>query len=149
MSYDNLRKGRFSAPGHEYLVTSATHRRAPVFADFRAARALICVLRESADAGTAEWLAWVIMPDHLHALLRLEASTDLGKLMQTVKGRSARRINALAARRQRLWQPGFHDHALRAEEDRMAVARYIVANPLRAGLVRRIGDYPHWDCVWL
>ena len=149
MSYDNLRKGRFSAPGHEYLVTSATHRRAPVFADFRSARALICVLRESAEAGMAEWLAWVIMPDHFHALLRLGAACQLGELVQTVKGRSARRINALCARQQRLWQPGFHDHALRAEEERLAVARYIVANPLRAGLVRRIGDYPHWDCVWL
>ena len=29
------------------------------------------------------------------------------------------------------------------------VARYIVANPLRAGLVERVGDYPYWDAVWL
>jgi putative transposase len=30
-----------------------------------------------------------------------------------------------------------------------SIARYIVANPLRAGLVERLGDYPHWDAVWL
>jgi hypothetical protein len=29
------------------------------------------------------------------------------------------------------------------------VARYIVANPLRAGLVEGIGNYPHWDCIWM
>jgi hypothetical protein len=29
------------------------------------------------------------------------------------------------------------------------IARYIVGNPLQAGLVDRIGDYPHWDAVWL
>jgi len=29
------------------------------------------------------------------------------------------------------------------------MARYIVANPLRAGLVERIGDYPLWDATWL
>ena len=29
------------------------------------------------------------------------------------------------------------------------VARYIVANPLRAGLVTKIGDYPFWNAVWL
>jgi hypothetical protein len=29
------------------------------------------------------------------------------------------------------------------------VARYIVYNPVRAGLVSRIGDYPHWDAVWV
>jgi hypothetical protein len=29
------------------------------------------------------------------------------------------------------------------------VARYIVANPLRAGLVSRVGHYPFWNAVWL
>lgn len=49
----------------------------------------------------------------------------------------------------RVWQRGFHDRALRQEEDLIATARYVVANPLRAGLVDRIGDYPWWDAVWL
>jgi putative transposase len=49
----------------------------------------------------------------------------------------------------RLWQKGYHDRAIRREEDLLAVARYIVANPLRAGLVKRVGDYPLWDAVWL
>jgi len=31
----------------------------------------------------------------------------------------------------------------------METALYIVANPLRAGLVERLGDCPHWDAVWL
>ncbi len=43
----------------------------------------------------------------------------------------------------------FHDRAMRKEEDLKAAARYIVANPLRAGLVERCGDYPLWDAVWL
>ena len=149
MSYADLRKGRFSAPGHEYLVTTVTNGRLPVFADFHCARALVHALRDAGDAGMADWLAWVIMPDHFHALLTLGPRADLGSVMHLVKGRSARLINARLGRRDRLWQPKFHDHALRAEEDRAAVARYIVANPLRAGLVRRVGDYPHWDCVWL
>ena len=49
----------------------------------------------------------------------------------------------------RLWQTGFHDHALRREEDLAATARYLIANPLRAGLVQRVGDYPFWDAVWV
>ena len=35
------------------------------------------------------------------------------------------------------------------DEDLKKTARYIVANPLRAGLVKRLGDYPHWDALWL
>jgi hypothetical protein len=38
---------------------------------------------------------------------------------------------------------------LRADEDLRVVARYIVANPLRAHLVKRIADYPFWNAVWL
>ena len=34
-------------------------------------------------------------------------------------------------------------------EDIQAAARYIIANPLRAGLAERAGDYPYWDCIWL
>jgi plasmid stabilization system protein ParE len=39
--------------------------------------------------------------------------------------------------------------AQRAEEDLIKIARYIVANPLRARLVEHIGDYPLWDAAWL
>jgi hypothetical protein len=48
-----------------------------------------------------------------------------------------------------VWQTSFHDHALRREEDVLSVARFVVANPLRAGLVKSLRDYPHWDAVWL
>lgn len=69
--------------------------------------------------------------------------------MNQLKGRSARAINARTGRVGAVWQPAYFDHALRAEEDLKQVARYIVTNPLRAGLVRKIGDYSHWDAVWL
>jgi len=73
----------------------------------------------------------------------LLGSHNLSAVMQSVKGLSAKKIG------RPIWQDGFHDHALRREEDLKATARYIVANPLRAGLVERIGDYPHWDAIWL
>jgi len=69
--------------------------------------------------------------------------------MRRIKGRSARRINQRLSRTGPLWQHGFHDRALRQEEDLRAVARYAIANPVRAGLVKRVADYPLWDAVWL
>jgi len=69
-----------------------------------------------------------------------------GKLSDAVKllkGRSARAIGAA------IWQPNYYDHGLRHDEDLRKIARYIVANPLRAKLVAQIGDYPLWDAVWL
>jgi len=93
-------------------------------------------------------LAWVIMPDHLHWLLRL-GDADLAGLMKRLKGRSARRINRYLGLGGLFWQAGYHDRAVRREEDLRVVARYIIANPIRAGMVERVGDYPLWDAIWL
>lgn len=73
----------------------------------------------------------------------------LARTMQGFKGRSARAINRDATLQLEIWQRGYHDRALRTEEDVQDAARYIAANPLRASLVRHLGDYPHWDAVWL
>jgi hypothetical protein len=48
-----------------------------------------------------------------------------------------------------VWERAYHDHALRREEDVVGLARYIVANPIRAGLATRVCDYPFWNAVWL
>ena len=93
-------------------------------------------------------LAWVVMPDHFHWLISLDKGS-LADLMRQVKSKSTRVVNAVAGRQGRLWQPGFHDHAVRQEENLESIARYIVANPLRAGLVKTCGDYPLWDAIWL
>ncbi len=41
------------------------------------------------------------------------------------------------------------DAATMARNNTVKMARYVVANPLRAGLVERIGDYPLWDAIWV
>lgn len=143
-----LRIGRFSEDQRIYLLTATVEMQEPIFADFLLGRLLVAELRAAHVDGLVESLAWVVMPDHLHWLLVLHRGS-LSELMRRVKGRSARQINQLAERGGRLWQDGFHDHALRKEEDVLPVARYIVANPLRAGLVQRVGDYSLWDAVWL
>jgi len=88
------------------------------------------------------------MPDHVHLLLQLREA-PLANVLNTLKSKSAIELNREIGREGRFWEPGFHDHALRKEEDLLGIARYIVANPLRAGLVRRLGDYPYWNAVWL
>lgn len=143
-----LRRGRISEPGRIYLLTAVTHQHKPVFRDWTSARLLVGEMRTLHEQALVGSLAWVIMPDHLHWLVEL-GDTHLQRLMQRLKSRSAIAINHSGAHRGKLWQKGFHDHALRREETVLATARYVVANPLRAGLVERLGDYPHWDAVWL
>jgi putative transposase len=140
---NDLRKGRVSLPGQVYHITAVTFDREPVFSDLRPARVLVGALREAQVRDEATTLAFVIMPDHMHWLMQLGANASLAKVVGAVKAVTAHAIG------RRIWQDGFHDHALRQAEDLAEVARYIVANPVRAGLVERVGDYPHWDAVWL
>jgi len=138
----DLRKGRRSIAGQTYLITTVTRDRLPVFADFYAARQLIQSLMFEQNRNTALTLAYVVMPDHLHWLMTLGAEKSLSDVLQAVKKASAKRLG------KPIWQSGYHDHALRREDDLQALARYIIANPLRAGLADKVGNYPHWDAIW-
>ena len=138
----NLRKGRYSEPNRLYLVTAVTRGRRPVFADLQSARALINILRNEDRRNQVQTWAYVVMPDHFHWLLQLNDET-LSKVVGRVKSLSSRQLG------RSLWQDGFHDRAVREEDDLKAMARYVIANPLRAGLVESIGEYSHWDAVWV
>ncbi len=143
----DLRNGRCSLSGQVYLITFATHQRQRLL-DFSCGRLLVRELRRAHEHGLVQSRCWVVMPDHCHWLIELREA-ELSRVVQGVKSRSAKAINQQLGRNGAVWQSGFHDRALRREENLLAAARYIVANPLRAGLVQRVGDYPLWDAVWL
>jgi REP element-mobilizing transposase RayT len=140
--YADLRRGRHSRAQQIYHITTVTLGRYPFFTDLYRGRLLVRQLMQLQAEGIAHTLCFVVMPDHLHWLMVLHKG-GLSDAVRTLKARTAQRSAA------RLWQPNFHDHALRNEEDLRVTARYIVANPIRAGLVSRIGDYPLWDAAWL
>ena len=146
----DLRKGRVSIPGQIYLITTVTADRAPIFSSLQAGRILVQALRHQHQIGAVDSLAFVIMPDHLHWLFALAEGLSLPQVMGQTKRYSAMQLNRLLGRSGRtIWQDGFHDHAVRREEDLQAIAKYLVANPVRAGLVTHVGDYPLWDACWL
>ena len=149
MVYAWLREGRVSLPGQIYSLTTVTHERAPLFSDFAQARLTIGELRRLNDTALVTSLAWVVMPNHLHWLVALGHSHSVDIVVKMLKGRTAAAINRASKRSGPVWQRNYYDHAVRKEEDLPGLARYIVANPLRAGLVKKLGDYPHWDAVWL
>ncbi|MNZ74283.1 Transposase IS200 like protein [compost metagenome] len=143
-----LRRGRHSESGRLYLLTTATHQRRPLFLDFQHARTAIRHLRLAEQENSCQSLAWVVMPDHVHWLIELKEVT-LSTLMRRFKARSSHVLRKAGGVSAPVWQAGYHDRALRREDDVVRVARYIIANPLRAGLVDKVGDYPHWDAVWV
>lgn len=144
-----LRKGRASIPNGVYLITTTTFERKKIFDDFAVGCAAARCFEDADFLGDAKMLAWVLMPDHTHWLLQLGERDSLRRVVNRIKSASARYVNRARGASGVVWAKAFHDHGLRGEEDLPAVARYVVANPLRAGLVSRIGDYPFWNAVWL
>lgn len=143
-----LRQGRFSENGRAYFITSVIHERQPVFADWQTGRSLVAELRRAHEQGVAQSIAWVVMPDHFHWLMQLQRGS-LGEVIGGVKARCTHAVNRKTGRHGPLWQTGYHDRAIRDGEDLEPIARYIINNPLRAGLVDNLGDYPLWDAWWL
>ncbi|PVE08416.1 transposase [Limnohabitans sp. Rim28] len=138
-----LRSGRYSQSGQVYMITVVTAERRRIFEHFSAARTLIGHLKTENDLQRASTLAFVVMPDHLHWLMQLGEGATLSQVVRGVKSLTSHRLGYP------IWQRGYHDRAVRHEEDLKAMSRYIIANPIRAGLVSSVGDYPHWDAVWL
>ncbi|HET6546743.1 MAG TPA: transposase [Rhodanobacteraceae bacterium] len=143
-----LRNGRISLNGQIYHVTTTSHDRVRVFGDFDTACAVARCFDNPRLLGDARMLAWVLMPDHVHWLVEL-AQGNLDSVVNRLKSSSAREANRWLHRDGALWARAYQDHALRREENVTAAARYIIANPVRAGLVRHAGDYPFWNAVWL
>lgn len=149
MSWNDLRKGRFSQKNLEYFITFTTYQRLSIFLDHAIARSFCQQLSVNEQQRDVVWLAWVLMPDHFHGLVRLCGEYALSEVIKDLKGRSGFVIKKQFGLAVKCWQPAFYDRALRREDDRVAIARYIVANPLRAGLVREVGEYPYWGSVFL
>ena len=88
----------------------------------------------------AEVIAYCFMPDHLHLLATGRSeSANIKKSVDAFRRQSAYHYKRRWSRR--LWQDGYFDRVLRREESTASVVRYVVANPVRAGLVREPGEY--------
>lgn len=91
--------------------------------------------------------AVVVMPEHVHILMTPLRDQNgwpipLAKILQLIKGVSARRINQLLGSEGPLWQDESFDHVLRSEESFEDKVEYIRQNPVRRRLAQTPEDYP-------
>lgn len=79
-------------------------------------------------------LAWCIMPNHVHVVVRPQGANTLPLILHRWKGYSARRINRLLERRGTLWRSESYDHLIRNDADLRHAVKYVLENPVKAGL---------------
>ena len=95
--------------------------------------------------------AWVVLPEHLHALWTLPPDDDdYSGRWKLIKGRFSHLLAKAGApigknprREYDLWQSRFWEHTIRDETDFARHADYIHYNPVKHGWVKRAGDWPY------
>lgn len=141
--YASLRRFRWSSEGSNYFLTFNATRPTDrlstpeLLADFTRER------EKLERGGTWHVRTWTVMPDHIHALVRLGGSTTLGESIRLFKGR----LTPALRRAGMTWQDGYYDRQLRAGEDALPVFLYIFLNPYRADLVRPSETWPGYYCA--
>lgn len=89
-------------------------------------------------------IAYCIMPNHVHLVLSLKQnSRSVDKIMQSLKRYSARQINKLLKRSGSFWQAESYDHVVRDEDELYRIIKYVLNNPVKAGLVIDWKDWEH------
>lgn len=139
---------RAHIPGATCFFTVVTARRRRILAAPTAIRALRESIAETRRAMPFVIDAWVVLPDHMHAIWTLSAAdADYSRRWGRIKAGFTRRCDlpcrTPSKRHAGIWQPRFWEHVIRDEHDWMAHMDYLHYNPVKHGLVERVVDWPY------
>ncbi|MDE2127904.1 MAG: transposase [Armatimonadetes bacterium] len=93
--------------------------------------------------------AWVVMPNHIHALITPMPEVSLSTIIRAWKVASARSINAVLERSGSIWAPDYFDRFIRDERHMASTIAYIDRNPVKAGLCCVPEEWPFGSCARL
>ena len=128
---------------NRYFLTMCTNQRARYFVEGQHVALVSEQFRRASREQAFAVIAYCFMPDHVHLLVAGERDdADLKRCTKDAKQYSGfyfRQLTGLV-----LWQRYGYERVLRNEEATPAVARYTIANPVRAGIVQSPADYPFW-----
>jgi REP element-mobilizing transposase RayT len=85
---------------------------------------------------------WCIMPNHVHAIIKPLGENTLSKILHSWKSFTALEANRLIGRRGAFWESEYYDHLIQDEDELEQQIKYILDNPLKAGLAG-------WEWVWV
>jgi len=126
---------------HRYSLTFCTFNRAHIFVTHPIVRLVADQILRAAREKAFAVIAYCFMPDHVHVVPEgIAESSDLKAFIGLAKQYGG--YHYTHETNQRLWQRYGYDHVIRRDERLQDVVRDVLENPVRAGLVTRIEDYP-------
>ncbi len=86
-------------------------------------------------------ISWVIMPNHVHLLLKPKENHSLSDIVHSIKSFTAQKANEMLKRKGQFWQVDYFDRYIRDYEHFVSTVNYIENNPVKAGLCKAKGDW--------
>lgn len=136
------RKARSFAPGTATHITARGIDREPIFLSDLDRYELLAILRKATERLEWEVLTWCLMTTHYHLLVIVPKEPRVSWAMQTVNSVYARQFNARHGRRGHVFGERFGDTLVESDQHGERTINYILENPVRAGLVKRVEDWP-------
>ena len=127
---------------HRYFLTFCCDYRRKAFTDAAVVDLVMTQFLRAADEENMAIIASCFMPDHVHLVVEgRRDDSDLKRFVSSAKQLSC--YHYKQEHRKRLWQRYVHERVLREEQATRRVVAYVLENPVRAGLVQTVRDYPH------
>jgi REP element-mobilizing transposase RayT len=139
------RRNRVHCPGGVYHVVARGVRRERIFYRSGDYRTYLGLLRQTCDRYGVRVVAYVLMPNHVHLLVRV-GEVPLSRAMQFLQGRFAQWYNRRYGYSGHVFQGRYSAKLCEDERYLWALVRYIHANPVRAGLSGKAEAY-RWSSV--
>lgn len=137
----NYRRVRHA--GGTFFFTLVTKNRRPILVQPRVRAALRQSINQVRESAPFSIDAWVLLPDHLHCILRLpENDADYSRRWGKIKRLASKTLARDGTRCSGLWQPRFWEHWIRDEDDLIRHLEYIFINPVKHGLCAQVRDWP-------
>jgi putative transposase len=134
---------RVVAGARTFFVTSSVIGKRSLLQSERSAQLFIRVLYEYRAQGRFRLHEFVIMPEHFHLLLTIDAGMTIERAVQFIKGGFAFRAGKEFGRRSPVWQKGFHDERVWNSQQYERLREYIHSNPVKRGLVMEPRRYSY------
>jgi putative transposase len=141
---------RYYGAGYSHFITTSCYQRLPLLGSARNRDLLMKVLEQVRRWYRFVLVGYVVMPEHVHLLIREPERGTPSQVMQAIKQGFARRVLARLRKagspqqlslwngpmeRGRIWQPRFYDFVVFSDKKRVVKLRYMHRNPIKRGLV--------------
>jgi putative transposase len=134
---------RRAAPGgYCYHVLNRGNARQRVFHKSSDYESFVRLFDQAHQRCPMRLLAWCLMPNHFHLVLWPQGDGDLSRWMQWLLTTHVRRYHKQHDTTGHVWQGRFKAFPIQQDEHLLTVLRYVERNPLRAGLVAKLADWP-------